>query len=95
MIKFFKFFRYLTLVLVLFIASTQVEAKRHRSYGSGYSGTGSSSSSTYVHGYTKKNGKHVNGYHRTKANGTQRDNYSTDGNVNPWTGKVGHKKANY
>jgi hypothetical protein len=31
----------------------------------------------------------------TACNGTQRDNFSTKGNVNPYTGKVGTKKATH
>lgn len=30
-------------------------------------------------------------YHATNPNGTRNDNYSTRGNVNPWTGKAGTK----
>jgi hypothetical protein len=45
--------------------------------------------STYVHGYTKKNGTHVNSYHRTISNHTKLDNYSHKGNYNPWTHKYG------
>lgn len=45
----------------------------------------------YVKGYTKSNGTYVNGYHRSSSNNTQRDNYSTKGNVNPYTGEKGHK----
>lgn len=86
----------LVLLLVLFMAVPNVNARSHHSgYSSGYSGTGSNGASTYVHGYTKKNGKHVNGYWRTKPNGTQKDNYSAEGNYNPHTGKYGHKKAKY
>jgi hypothetical protein len=93
MLKRFKFLKNSILVLLLLFSIVHsVNAKR---YSSGYSGTGSNSKSTYVHGYTKKNGTHVNGYHRTKANGTQRDNYSAEGNINPYTGKVGHKKAKH
>lgn len=33
---------------------------------------------------------YVDGYHRTKANGSSYDNYSTKGNRNPWTGKKGY-----
>jgi hypothetical protein len=44
-----------------------------------------------VRGYTKKNGTHVQAYKRTAPNGTARDNYSTKGNVNPYTGKKGTK----
>src|SRR5258708_1667075 len=63
-----------------------------RSHSSGHIHTASghvNSHSTYVHGYTKKNGTHVNSYHRTKANRTKLDNYSTKGNTNPYTGKAG------
>jgi hypothetical protein len=45
--------------------------------------------STYVHGYTRSNGIHVKGYHRTIANHTTRDNYSHKGNYNPWTHNYG------
>ena len=47
------------------------------------------SRSVYVHGYYRKDGTYVHGYHRTKANHTKLDNYSTKGNMNPWTGKPG------
>lgn len=50
------------------------------------------SNDTKVAGYDKKNGKHVNSYHRSRANDTESDNYSTKGNVNPYTGKKGTKK---
>jgi len=45
----------------------------------------------WVNGYTKSNGTYVSGYNRSSANYTKRDNYSTKGNVNPYTGKVGTK----
>jgi hypothetical protein len=44
-----------------------------------------------VHSYNKKNGTHVESYRRTSANRSQRDNYSSKGNVNPYTGKPGTK----
>ena len=53
---------------------------------------------TYVHGYTRPNGTYVQPYHRTEANDNPYDNYSTKGNVNPYTGKEGTVdpyKANY
>lgn len=46
----------------------------------------------YVHGYTKKDGTQVNGYHRTSPDETKLNNYSHEGNVNPYTGKAGHNK---
>ena len=50
-----------------------------------------SSRDVTVHGYTRKNGKQVQSYKRTAPNGTQKDNFSTKGNVNPYTGKKGTK----
>lgn len=49
----------------------------------------------YVRGYTRSNGTQVNGYYRSSANSTQSDNFSTRGNVNPYTGKRGSKNAWY
>jgi hypothetical protein len=44
---------------------------------------------TWVNGYTRADGTRVAGYYRTAANGTVNDNYSTQGNINPHTGKAG------
>ena len=44
---------------------------------------------TYVRGYTKQNGTYVEPHYRSSPNGTTLDNYSTKGNVNPYTGKEG------
>jgi hypothetical protein len=44
----------------------------------------------YVDGYTRSNGTYVNGYERSDRNGTTSDNYSTRGNVNPYTGQRGY-----
>lgn len=49
--------------------------------------------STYVSGYTNSNGTYVQGYYRTTPNSTRNDNYSTVGNVNPYTGTYGTKPA--
>lgn len=51
------------------------------------SGSGSHS----VKGYTKKDGTYVAPHKQTNPNGTKRDNWSTKGNVNPYTGKPGTK----
>ena len=42
-----------------------------------------------VSGYTRKDGSYVQPYFRTAPNSTNRDNFSTKGNVNPYTGKPG------
>lgn len=49
--------------------------------------------SEHVRGHMKKDGKYVAPHNRTNANSTQRDNWSSKGNSNPYTGKRGHKSA--
>lgn len=44
---------------------------------------------TWVNGYMKSNGTYVAGYYRSSADGTTNNNWSTQGNVNPYTGKIG------
>jgi hypothetical protein len=48
-----------------------------------------------VRSYVKKNGTYVQPHHRTSPDRTQRNNYSTKGNLNPYTGKRGTKKATH
>lgn len=43
----------------------------------------------YVSGYTRKDGTYVSGYNRSSPNSTVRDNYSYEGNKNPYTGEEG------
>lgn len=68
--------------------------------GSNYSGNTSSKSSYYyggarsdhaVSGYTRSNGTYVQPSHATNPDVTKNNNYSTKGNVNPYTGKLGIK----
>jgi hypothetical protein len=49
------------------------------------------SADEYVNGYTKKDGTYVQPYHRSDADGNPYNNYSTRGNVNPYTGQPGTK----
>jgi hypothetical protein len=46
---------------------------------------------TYVHGYTKKDGTYVAPHYRSNADGNVYNNWSTKGNVNPYTGQAGTK----
>jgi hypothetical protein len=46
----------------------------------------------HVNGYTKKDGTYVAPHERTAPNHTNLDNYSTKGNVNPYTGQPGTKE---
>jgi hypothetical protein len=45
----------------------------------------------YVSGYTRANGTYVAPHEQTNPNNTRDDNYSTRGNVNPYTGQAGTK----
>lgn len=52
--------------------------------------------STYVNGYYKPStNTYVNGYNKTKSNNTNWDNYSTQGNNNPYTQQSGTKARDY
>lgn len=96
-----KVAKLLTTVVVMAIALTGIAEARGgggrggsrgghsggRSYSSGKSGGHVS-----VKGYVKKNGKYVSGYKRTSADKTKVNNFSTRGNVNPYTGKEGTKE---
>ena len=50
---------------------------------------------TYVNGYFRSNGTYVAPHYRSSPNSTTRDNWSTYGNTNPYTGKSGTKRYNY
>lgn len=49
----------------------------------------SNSKHTYVKAHYRKDGTYVKGYYKTMPNGTNRDNFSTKGNLNPYTGQYG------
>lgn len=51
--------------------------------------TASASAQVHVNGYTKTDGTYVAPHVQTTPNSTINDNYSTKGNVNPYTGKEG------
>ena len=52
-------------------------------------GTGSKSSSTYVNGYTRKDGTQVGGHYRSTPDNSFNNNWTTKPNINPYTGKEG------
>lgn len=51
----------------------------------------SAAAQVHVSGYTKKDGAYVAPHERTAPNRTTFDNYSTKGNLNPYTGIAGTK----
>lgn len=46
----------------------------------------------HVKGYTRSDGTYVAPHIRSSPNNTQSDNYSTKGNINPYTGKQGAER---
>lgn len=54
-----------------------------------FSGTAIAQSSVYVPGYVRSDGKYVQGHYRSAPDGNPYNNYSTRGNINPYTGRVG------
>lgn len=57
--------------------------------------TGAASAQIYQRPHIDKNGRYSEGGYRAKPNGTQFDNYSTKGNVNPYSGKKGSRNARH
>ena len=66
-------------------------------YGNSYGGygSGSNSSSHAVQGHYNNNGTYTQPHHSTNPNSSQLDNYSTRGNVNPYTGAVGTRAPRF
>lgn len=54
--------------------------------------TTASVADTYVRGHTRNNGAYVQPHMRTNPDRTMYNNYSTRGNVNPYTGRAGTVK---
>lgn len=44
----------------------------------------------YVRPYVRSDGTYVQGHQRTAPDSNRYNNYSTQGNVNPYTGQAGH-----
>ena len=56
---------------------------------------GAATAQVYVKPHVTRDGTYVEGYQRTAPNNTNLDNYSTRGNVNPYTGQQGTVQPNY
>jgi hypothetical protein len=85
------------LLLAALFAATPAFAQLQQSQSSQSSMYGGRTPGTDqpVSGYTRSNGTYVEPYHRTEADTNPYNNYSTQGNVNPYTGQVGHKNPGY
>lgn len=55
----------------------------------------SASAQVYVKPRANKDGTYVEGHYRSRPNKTDLDNYSTRGNVNPYTGEAGTQRPSY
>ena len=51
--------------------------------------------STFVDSYTRSDGTFVQSHYKSMPNDTNWDNYSTKGNINPFTGSTGHRAKDY
>ena len=49
----------------------------------------------YVNGYTRNNGAYVAPHYRSSPDGSTYNNYSTQGNTNPYTGQAGTVAPSY
>lgn len=47
------------------------------------------SADVYVHPYLRGDGTYIGGYYRSNPDGYQFNNWSSYGNINPYTGKMG------
>lgn len=52
-------------------------------------------SAEYVQGHTRKDGTYVQGYNRSSADSNKHNNYSSEGNYNPYTGQKGTERNEY
>jgi len=85
----------LALALSSGFASAQLYGNSNNSLYGGLSGTGSNPSNHYVSPYVNSHGTYVQGHHTTNPNNTQLDNYTTRGNLNPYTGVIGTRRPGY
>jgi hypothetical protein len=69
--------------------SSSHSSSSHSSSSHSSSKSSSSGSSVHVQGHTTKNGTYVPPHERSRPDGNFSNNWSTKGNVNPFTGKEG------
>jgi hypothetical protein len=86
----------IALAMMLVIGGTvAASAQLYGTQSGGLYGTGSSLNSHTVRPYATQQGTYVGGHHATNPNNTQLDNYSTRGNINPYTGQMGTRIPRY
>lgn len=77
--------KYLVLLLLLLPTLAFGRGSGSRSY--------SHSGATHVHSYFRSNGTFVHSHYRSHEDHHFGNNWSTKGNVNPYTGKVGTRRT--
>jgi hypothetical protein len=77
--------------ILLVVAFTSLPATSFAKKNSGLSSSYEKGSHS-VRGHIRKDGTYVQPHHATNRNNTQRDNWSSKPNVNPYTGKPGEKE---
>jgi hypothetical protein len=85
-------------LLVVAISSSAASAQyfgNRSGSSSGLYGTGSNPNSHYVAPSFDTRGNYRDGHRATNPNNTQLDNYSTKGNINPYTGEIGTRRPRY
>jgi len=82
-------------VLIVAVSGASAQGLYGNNYGAGLYGTGSNSSNHYVQPHSNSNGTYTQGHYQTSPNSTQFDNYSTRGNIDPYTGAVGTRTPRY
>ena len=77
------------------VLAANASAASAQYYGSGLYGTGSNPNAHVVRPYVTQQGTYVAPHVQTNPNRTQLDNYSTRGNVNPYTGRIGTRSPRW
>jgi hypothetical protein len=77
----------IAIILGVLLAAGSVAQAQYGGYG--LYGTGSNPNAHVVRPYVTQQGTYVQPHVQTNPNRTQLDNYSTRGNINPYTGQVG------
>ena len=81
-----KMLSFIAIGLVTILSSSMTYAKK---------ASGGSGGSHHVNGHFKKDGTYVQPHRSTNPNHTQRDNWSSKPNVNPYNGKQGTKEPDH
>ncbi len=81
-------------ILLSVLVLTSLPATTYAKKSSGLSSP-SKGGSHSVRGHARKDGTYVQPHRATNQNKTQRDNWSSKPNVNPYTGKPGEKESKY